>query len=445
MPRLSPPRPVLEIASRLEQAGYEVWCVGGAVRDALLGHPDLDWDLATSATPEQVRELFGSRRTIPVGIDFGTVGVLDRQGTLHEVTTFRRDVKTDGRHAVVEFGVSLDDDLARRDFTINAIAYSPSKDELRDPFGGRADMERRIVRAVGDAEARMREDRLRALRAIRFAARFDFAIEPGTLEAIRASAPFLDRLSAERVKQEMEKTMDQVRRPSQAIGLWFDTGALGTLVPSLARVDRRTIAALDCLPMPGLPRRPQRRLNRLALLFVELPDDQRSQALTALKFSRQEASWISHLGTAFRATASSLETIALGSGRLEDRQIRGVVSTVGRLHIGAFMRVASALWYARVEPGSRSEMSSRVRSLYRRMLRSAYRDPLAIADLAVDGEDLQRAGIPPGPLLGKILHALLECVLDDPSRNTADWLLQEARRLYREWIDGTDSGDHHES
>src|SRR5689334_8142653 len=163
MSKLSPPRPVLEIANRLEDAGYEVWCVGGAVRDALLGHPDLDWDLATSATPEQVRELFGSRRTIPVGIDFGTVGVLDRHGTLHEVTTFRRDVKTDGRHAVVEFGVSLDDDLARRDFTINAIAYSPSKDELRDPFGGRADMQRRVVRAVGDADARMREDRLRAL------------------------------------------------------------------------------------------------------------------------------------------------------------------------------------------------------------------------------------------------------------------------------------------
>src|SRR5690242_2133028 len=111
MSKLRPPRPVLEIANRLESAGFEVWCVGGAVRDALLGHPDLDWDLATSATPPQVRELFGSRRTIPKGIEFGTVGVLDRYGTLHEVTTFRRDVRTDGRHAVVEFGVSLEDDL----------------------------------------------------------------------------------------------------------------------------------------------------------------------------------------------------------------------------------------------------------------------------------------------------------------------------------------------
>src|SRR6266566_503377 len=120
---LYPPPPVLEIADQLENAGFEAWCVGGAIRDALLGHPDLDWDLATSATPAQVRELFGMRRTIPVGVEFGTVGVLDRNGTMHEVTTFRRDVRTDGRHAEVEFGVSLDDDLARRDFTIKEATH----------------------------------------------------------------------------------------------------------------------------------------------------------------------------------------------------------------------------------------------------------------------------------------------------------------------------------
>src|SRR3954469_4751746 len=139
MPRLNPPPAVLDVAERLEHAGFEAWCVGGAIRDALLGHPHLDWDLATSATPTDVRELFGGRRTIPVGIDFGTVGVLDRDNRMHEVTTFRRDVKTDGRHAEVEFGVSLEDDLARRDFTINAMAYSPRRDEMRDPFDGRGD------------------------------------------------------------------------------------------------------------------------------------------------------------------------------------------------------------------------------------------------------------------------------------------------------------------
>src|SRR5262245_55765843 len=169
MKQLRPPGAVLEIADKLEKAGFEAWCVGGAIRDALLGHPHLDWDLATSATPGDVRQLFGHRRTIPVGVEFGTVGVLDRAGRMHEVTTFRRDVKTDGRHAEVEFGVSLDEDLARRDFTINAIALSPTTDTLHDPFGGRDDIARRIVRAVGSASQRMQEDRLRALRAIRFA------------------------------------------------------------------------------------------------------------------------------------------------------------------------------------------------------------------------------------------------------------------------------------
>ena len=190
---MRPSGAVLDIARKLEGAGFETWCVGGAVRDALLGHPHLDWDLATAATPQQVRRLF--RRTIPVGIEFGTVGVLDDRGVMHEVTTFRRDVKTDGRHAVVEFGASLEDDLARRDFTMNAIAYSPSRKEIRDPFGGREDLQAGVVRAVGTPEQRMREDRLRALRAIRFASRFGFEIEPATWAAIVASGPAATRLT----------------------------------------------------------------------------------------------------------------------------------------------------------------------------------------------------------------------------------------------------------
>ncbi|MEA3246302.1 MAG: CCA tRNA nucleotidyltransferase, partial [Gemmatimonadota bacterium] len=194
MAALNPPREVVKLAEKLRRAGHEAWCVGGAVRDALLGHEHLDWDIATSAPPQEVQQIF--RRTIPVGVEFGTVGVLDGHGVMHEVTTFRKDVKTDGRHAVVEFGVSLDDDLARRDFTINAMAYDPGTGELRDPYGGQTDLKRGIVRAVGNAADRMREDRLRALRAIRFAARFAFHIEPATWTAIRDSAPFLDRLSA---------------------------------------------------------------------------------------------------------------------------------------------------------------------------------------------------------------------------------------------------------
>ena len=138
--RLEIPEEVLEIARELEAAGHEAWCVGGALRDALLGHPHTDYDFATSATPAQVTALF--RRTAPVGEKYGTVGVLDRRRVLHEVTTFRRDVVTDGRHAVVAYGVSLDEDLARRDFTVNAIAYHPLRHEWRDPFDGRGDLDR---------------------------------------------------------------------------------------------------------------------------------------------------------------------------------------------------------------------------------------------------------------------------------------------------------------
>ena len=166
--------------------------MGGAVRDALLGIETLDWDIATSARPEQVQKLF--TRTVPVGLRFGTVGVLDAAGVMHEVTTFRHDVETDGRHAVVRFGASLEEDLARRDFTINAIAVHAERLEVRDPFGGRADLARRVLRCVGTAAERMQEDRLRALRALRFAGRFGFEIEPETWTAILASAPHLGRV-----------------------------------------------------------------------------------------------------------------------------------------------------------------------------------------------------------------------------------------------------------
>src|SRR6185295_14411337 len=212
------PEEVLEIARKLEQAGYEAWCVGGALRDALLGDPHSDYDLATSATPDEVQALF--RRTAAVGLKYGTVGVLDRHRTMHEVTTFRRDVSTDGRHAVVAYGVALDDDLARRDFTINAIAYHPLRHEWRDPFGGADDLERGVLRAVGDPAQRFREDYLRVLRALRFAARFGFAIEPDTWKAAHGAAPGLIQLSAERVRDEWFKGLRTARSLTDLVSLW---------------------------------------------------------------------------------------------------------------------------------------------------------------------------------------------------------------------------------
>ena len=431
MTLLQPPEPVLEIAQRLEADGHEAWCVGGAVRDAILGHPHLDWDLATSATPARVRELFGKGRTIPVGIEFGTIGVLDRDGRLHEVTTFRRDIRTDGRHAEVEFGASLEEDLARRDFTMNAIAYSPSRDEIRDPFGGRDDIGRRIVRAVGEPDARMREDRLRALRGIRFAARFGFTIDPATFAAIERSAPHLGRLSAERIKQELEKTMEQAARPATALALWKRSGALATLVPSLANLSDTTIAALDWLAMPGPERKPYRRIVRIALLFVELGERDARRALTALRFSGSDINRVAAYAGAWQSVGRAMGEALSDREHASPVETRRWVAATGRLNVAPFMRIASALWSARRDAGARMPPADRVRALYRGMLAAAARDPLELSDLAIDGDDLRAAGIPPGPVIGKILEALLEAVLEDPERNRPDWLLQEAMRLYQ--------------
>jgi tRNA nucleotidyltransferase (CCA-adding enzyme) len=430
MPLLTPPTPVLEIADSLERSGFEAWCVGGAVRDALLGHPHLDWDLATSATPDEVRAIFGKRRTIPVGIQFGTVGVLDRDGTLHEVTTFRRDVRTDGRHAEVEFGANLEEDLARRDFTINAIAYSPSRDELRDPFHGRADLARRLVRAVGDPDARMREDRLRALRAIRFAARFAFELDPATLAAVERSAPAMGRLSAERVQQELKKTMEQVECPGRALSFWRNTGILATVIPALATLADATIASLDFLAPPVLATKPYRTLARIAVLFVELGDREATRALGALRFSGAESRRVAGYARQWKAVGDDLTTVMVEGRVASDAEVRRWVAAIGRLDVAPFMRLALALWRGR-NPHD-EEIVARTRVLYRRMLASARRDPLAIADLTVDGDDLRVAGIPPGPAVGKILQALLALVLEEPTRNTRDWLLQEAQRIWRD-------------
>jgi tRNA nucleotidyltransferase (CCA-adding enzyme) len=430
-PALHLPKTVLELIGDLEKAGFEAWTVGGAVRDALLGHIHLDWDLATSATPDQVRTVFGRKRTIPVGVEFGTVGVLDRNGVMHEVTTFRRDVRTDGRHADVEFGASLKEDLARRDFTINAIAFSPSRGELYDPFGGRDDLVARRIRAVGDPEARMREDRLRALRALRFAARLGFDIDAATWEAIRGSAPHLTRLSAERVKQEIEKTMDQVTHPSRAFALWRESGALQVLVPELRGVTDEALSALDCTAMPGLAKRPGRRLTRIAVLFSDMPAADALAVATRLRFSKHEAQWVAAIADRWKALGSAMAK-AIPEGRDEGPVLRRWIATAGRLHLGAFFRVASARWSAR-RGGSQSGLSPSARavhSLYRRSLKAALTEPVDLRDLAIDGDDLRQAGITPGPQIGKILSSLLDLVLDDPSRNTRDQLVDEARRLH---------------
>ena len=424
--KLSPPETVLKIARTLEKAGFETWCVGGAVRDALLGHAHLDWDLATAARPPQIRKLFP--RTVPVGVAFGTIGVLDDAGVMHEVTTFRRDVRTDGRHAEVEFGASLDEDLARRDYTINAIAYSPSKNILADPFHGREDLEQGIVRAVGEASERMREDRLRALRGLRFAARFEFEIERETWDAIIASAPYLGRLSAERVKQEIEKTMDQVRKPSRAFSMWHTSGAFGTLVPALSNMHALDLATLDNLCPPGPKGRPQRRVMRMIALFAAAPHGEVPGILKNLRFSNSDAAWIASIVGHWQALHKEMRFAMSADTPPPDAALRRWAAIAGRTRLASVLRVASARWAAERQAGLAAPARELVASVYRRGIRIAYRDPVEVGDLAVNGRDLEKIGIA-GPAVGQTLRSLLESVINDPATNSRDTLLDAARRL----------------
>jgi tRNA nucleotidyltransferase (CCA-adding enzyme) len=391
-PGVPMPEEVLEIARTLESAGHEAWCVGGALRDALLGHPHTDYDFATSATPAQVMELF--RRTAPVGEKYGTVGVFDRRRVLHEVTTFRRDVTTDGRHAVVAYGVSLEDDLARRDFTINAIAYHPLRKEWRDPFGGRGDLERGLLRAVGDPAQRFREDYLRILRGIRFAARFGFAIEPGTWTAAVEAAPGLGQLSAERVRDEWFKGLRTARSVPELVRLWIEVGAAERWVPELAAVPPERLARAGDISLE----------QRDPVLLSALLLDDASAVLRRLRASGAEIE---------RAAAIAREPAAPASG--DARAVRRWLSTVGRA-------ADDLLELHELRTGRPAPWAGEVAALRER------RDPLTRADLAVSGRDLQALGAS-GPRIGELLSALLDRVLDDPALNTRDALLDLARRL----------------
>jgi tRNA nucleotidyltransferase (CCA-adding enzyme) len=383
---LEVPDPILQIARTLEEAGFEAWCVGGTLRDTLLGHAQSDYDIATSARPEQVQRLFP--RTVGVGIKYGTVGVLDRHRVLHEVTTFRRDVATDGRHAVVQYGVALEEDLARRDFTINAIAYHPLRHEWRDPFGGSRDLEKGLVRAVGDPAQRFREDYLRILRALRFAARFDFSIDPNTWEAARSAAPGLAQLSAERVRDEWFKGLQTARAVNQFASLWVRVGAAQQWIPELET---------------GAIREPPASV-RDPVLLTALLTSAPSSVLRRLKASNAE------VDRALRME-NGPESPAAG----DKSSVRRWLSEVGPSADDLM-----ALWSLR--RGEEPPWGDAVREIRRRG------DPLTRSDLAITGADLQALGAS-GPRIGQTLAALLERVLEDPALNTRDTLLALAKEM----------------
>jgi len=382
---LAIPDAVLDISRRLEAAGYETWCVGGALRDTLLGLPNHDFDLTTRALPREVQRLFP--RTVPVGIEHGTVAVLDDENTPHEVTTFRRDIKTDGRHAEVEFGASLQDDLARRDFTINAIAYHPLRHEWRDPFKGAADLEARVIRSVGDPNWRFQEDYLRILRAVRFSARFGFRIHPRTLDAARANVAGLSHLSAERVRDEWFKGIATAQRVSKLLVLWQDIGAARIWLPEIGK--DKDGGALDHLPRDPV------------LISAFLAGDPAS-LLTRLKCANRDIERGRAIGV-WRERYPDPKHLA---------DVRRWLAAVGD-HADDLLTLLPAV----APRGVLTELPAVVRAI-----RGA-KDPLTLKDLAVTGDDLLARGVRPGPDVGATLERLLGEVLEDPAKNTRDYLL----------------------
>lgn len=373
----APPKYVLNILCALDSAGHRAVLAGGCVRDSLLGRRPSDWDIASSASPEEVLALFP--RCVPTGIKHGTVTVLSGGGSV-EVTAFRAEggYSDHRRPDSVSFGCPLEADLARRDLTVNAMAMDAAG-EITDPFGGRDDLRRRLLRCVGEPERRFDEDALRMLRTVRFSAQLGFEIEPRTLEAIRALAHLASGLSAERVRDELLKTLR-----SPAPGLVWQLVDLGLLCACLAPGDASAPReALDVLPIYA---RLAHFCRDLELGGYIMSTD---RFLAALRFD----------GETLRRTASAVEVLKSGS-RDWKRLLRG--------HGEAAVLAA--------HPKNRA---------LRAVLRSG--ECWELSSLAIGGRELAALGYS-GPELGRELRRLLDHVIDCPADNRADILCKLTER-----------------
>ncbi len=411
------PREVLRIVERLEEAGFDTWAVGGVVRNHLLGHDLGDWDLATRATPREVMKLF--KRTVPIGLDHGTVGVLGEDRTLFEVTTFRKDVQPMGRRAVVEFAERIEDDLARRDFTINAIAWHPLRREFLDPFAGSDDLDRRVLRTVGEAGQRFSEDLLRVLRGLRFAAAFDLTIDADTWVALCDAVDHLDILSGERVREELIKVFG-ARTPSGALSLYAASGVLSSLYPEIdADADGWSLALLACDGLSAS--RPLLRFSAvLSVLAVGpgTPGERAAGLMERLRFSNADVRLVTRL----------LDSPPVPSAKAEESERRRWLSTVGLDLVEPLERLDTARARANravmARPADETVAAWRGVQATRRQ-----RPPLTLDDLAIGGDDLIALGHAPGPKFGGALQSMLDSVLDDPALNTVEHLSTMAARI----------------
>ena len=385
---------VLEV---LRRAGHKAYLVGGCVRDSLAGRTPQDWDICTSARPRQTMELFGSERCIPTGLQHGTVTVRQGEG-LYEVTTFRvEEGYSDGRHPDrVSFVGEVEADLARRDFTINAMAYAPGEG-LIDPFGGREDLlVRRLVRAVGDPVRRFEEDGLRILRLYRFGAREQLAVEPATGRASIAERARLDCVSAERIWQELYKLL-AAPRP----GSWMPPEILGQVLPWLDTAGQPARYAASLAVVDALPPDP---LVRLAALLAPAGPGAARQAVNALRCSRAQGEEVCALA-ADSALPLTGEPLRLQARRLLARMD---ARRAGRL-----------LALRRGQTGD--EGFARLAGEVRRLEQEGA--CCRVGQLAVNGKDLLALGVRPGPGVGRLLEAALQQVIEEKLPNQHDPLL----------------------
>ena len=434
--QLEAPDEVRWLVSVLEDRGFDTWAVGGAVRDTLRGVGSSDWDFATQASPAEVQRTF--RRTVPLGLAHGTVGVLDRKGVMHEVTTFRKDVETDGRHAVVAFASRVEDDLARRDFTINALAWHPLRNELLDPFDGRADLAAGILRTVGRPEDRFAEDYLRVLRALRFAGRFGLRIDGATWTALCAAAPHVTGLSPERIREELFKVLADDAPPSRALDDYRRAGVWAAAAPEIERMSPEswqvTLQEVDRLSH-------HEPLLRLAGLLARAGepaaslDDPDPDLVTGVRaadaVSERAVLRAAALLLRLRVSNAQLDRVTgwvaqgltppdTGSGPARRRWL----ARVGTARLAGY----ADLWRCRhaAHPERVPDPGPDIRALFREV---ESHPPLDVGALVVSGRDLIAAGLRPGPRFGEILSELLEVVLDDPSKNTRDDLMPRLEAL----------------
>ena len=390
----------------LHGAGHAAYAVGGCVRDSLLGLDPHDWDLCTSARPEQVMALFGEEKCIPTGLQHGTVTV-KQGGRLYETTTFRTEgAYSDGRHPdAVCFVPDVREDLARRDFTINAMAYS-AEEGLIDPFDGRDDLAAHLVRAVGEPERRFEEDALRILRLYRFAARFGFAIDPATGAAARALGPHLDCVSAERIQEELLKLL-AAPRP----GSYLEPAVLAIILPELEPEKQPERFAELCRTIDRIEPTAENVPARLAALLCPLGEAGARKALRKLKCSNALTDEVTALEREAPGTPGS--EMQLTAKRL-----------LGRYELPTIKRL-TALCSAR-HP-EQAEAFAALRAEAEQL--TAENACCRVSQLAVNGRDLMAAGVRPGPGLRQVLNALLEAVITGQTPNEKDALLAAAAQF----------------